>query len=167
VFVQSHTRLAGLGDGTADVAVLRVPVEDRRFRAVVVGSEPRFAAVASDDPLARRRSISLRDFAGRTIAIDSVTGTTSAQLWPDGEGPSSTRSIHGVDDWLTVIAAGQAVGMTSEATTKQHPRPGVAYRPVRDAPPVQVSLAWRADDPPQHVTALTRLVRDAYRPAPS
>jgi DNA-binding transcriptional LysR family regulator len=162
VFVQSPTRLAGLGDGTADVAVLRLPLADRRFHVVDVGTEPRYAAVASDDPLARRRAVSLRDFAGRTIAIDTVTGTTSSQLWAASDGPSATRPIHGVDDWLTVIAAGQAIGMTSEATTKQHPRPGVVYRPVRDAPQVPVSLAWRRDDPPQHVAALTRLVREAY-----
>lgn len=162
VFVQSHTRLAGLGDGMADIAVLRLPLDDRRFRVVAVGSEPRYAAVATDDPLARRRVVELNDFAGRTIAIDTVTGTTSVALWPEGQGPTDSRSVHSVDDWLTLIAAGQAVGMTSEATAKQHPRPGIAYRRVRDAPPVQVWLAWRKDDPPRHVAQLTRLIRDAY-----
>lgn len=162
VFVQSHTRLAGVGDGMADIAVLRLPLDDRRFRVVAVGSEPRYAAVATDDPLARRRVVELNDFAGRTIAIDTVTGTTSVALWPEGQGPTDSRSVHSVDDWLTLIAAGQAVGMTSEATAKQHPRPGIAYRRVRDAPPVQVWLAWRKDDPPRHVAQLTRLIRDAY-----
>lgn len=162
VFVQSHARLAGVGDGMADIAVLRLPLDDRRFRVVAVGSEPRYAAVATDDPLARRRVVELNDFAGRTIAIDTVTGTTSVALWPEGQGPTDSRSVHSVDDWLTLIAAGQAVGMTSEATAKQHPRPGIAYRRVRDAPPVQVWLAWRKDDPPRHVAQLTRLIRDAY-----
>jgi DNA-binding transcriptional LysR family regulator len=162
VFVQSHTTLAGLGDGTADVAVLRRPVDDRRISVLAVGTERRYAAVASDDSLARRRSVLLADFDGRTIAIDEVTGTTTSDLWHAGSGPSRTRSIHGVDEWLTLIAAGQAVGMTSEATTRQHPRPGVAYRPVRDAAPITVLVAWRTDDPPPLLSAFTGLVRDAY-----
>jgi hypothetical protein len=40
--------------------------------------------------------------------------------------------------------------------------PGIVYRPVRDATPVPVSLAWRKDNPPQHIAALTRLIKDAY-----
>jgi len=165
LFVQSHTRHAGLGDGSADVAVLRIPLDDRRFSTFVVGSESRYAAVAMDDPLAKRRLVSLRDFAGRTIGLDSVTGTTTLDLWLPGEGPAATRDVHGVDEWLTLIAAGQAVGMTSEATMRQHPRPGVAYRRVRDAPPIPVSLAWWKDDPPTHVRDLVRLVRESYAEA--
>jgi DNA-binding transcriptional LysR family regulator len=162
LFVQSHTRHAGLGDGTADIAVIRRSMDDRRFRAVVVGTETRYAVVAADDPLARRRTVSLHDFAGRTIGIDSVTGTTTLDLWLPGDGPTATRPVHGVDEWLTLIAAGQAVGMTSEATVRQHPRPGIAYRKVRDAPPIQVQLAWWRDDPPAHVADLVRLVRESY-----
>jgi uncharacterized membrane protein YkvA (DUF1232 family) len=59
-------------------------------------------------------------------------------------------------------SAGQAVGLTSEATANQNPRPGVAYRPVRDAPPLPVWLAWRRDDPPARLTDLLTLVRETY-----
>jgi hypothetical protein len=117
--------------------------------------------VATDDVLAGRRSVSLNDFSGRTVAVDPLTGTTSEQLWPGG-GPAATRPVRGVEDWLTVIAAGQAVGMSSEATAAQHRRPGVVYRPVRDAPPVPVWLAWWADSPPPHLDALRQLVCELY-----
>jgi DNA-binding transcriptional LysR family regulator len=162
VFVQSQTRSVGLGDGTADVAVLRVPLEDPRYEVVVVGQEKRFAAVAKDDPLARRRSIAMRDFNGRTVAIDSVTGTTSPGLWSAGDGPSTLRATRTFEDWLTVIAAGQAIGMTSEATTQQHPHPGIVYRLVRDAPSVPVLLVWRKNDRPLHIAELTTLITHTY-----
>ena len=55
--VHSNTASAGLFDGLADVAVVRVPLEDPRFESTLVGLERRFAALASDDPLARRRRI--------------------------------------------------------------------------------------------------------------
>jgi DNA-binding transcriptional LysR family regulator len=67
-----------------------------------------------------------------------------------------------VEDLLTSVVAGQAIGMTSAATTRQHRRPGVVYRRVRDAPPITVSLAWWREDPPPDVTSVVSTVREAY-----
>ena len=163
-FVQFRTATAGLTDGAVDASVLRRPVSDARVRTALLGVERRYAAVAADDPLARRRSLGLEDFAGRIVAVDSLTGTTSDELWSPTGAPAGTRTVRGIEDWLTVIAAGQAVGMSSEATAAQHRRPGVVYRPVRDAPPVQVWLAWWADSPPPDLDALLRLLRAALSP---
>ena len=162
VFLQSNTPTAGLREGLVDVAVLRRPVEDSRFATALVGVEPRDAAVATAHALARKRNVTLRDFAGRTVAVDPRTGTTTEQLWPSDAAPAGIRSVDGVDDWLTVIASGRAVGMTSEATARQHPRPGVTYRPVRDASPVPVTLAWWRDSPPPTLPDLLQLVCRAY-----
>lgn len=166
VFAQVNTATAGLVEGSAEIAVIRRPLDDRRFETALVGVEPRYAAVATDDPLARRRSVALRDFAGRTVGIDSRTGTTTEDLWPAEAAPAATRETHGVDEWLTLIAAGQAIGLTSEATARQHPRPGISYRPVRDAQPVPVWLAWWRDNKPASATALVQLACELYsRPA--
>ncbi|MFC7275769.1 LysR family transcriptional regulator [Paractinoplanes rhizophilus] len=162
VFVQSATATAGLGEGLADVAVIRRPIDDARFATTLIGTEARLAAVATDNALARRRSVRMADLARYTVALDSRTGTTTPQLWPPGATPASTRESHGVDEWLTLIAAGQAVGVTSEATANQNPRPGVAYRAVRDAPPIEVRLAWWRDDPPSRLGELVTLARAAY-----
>jgi DNA-binding transcriptional LysR family regulator len=162
VLVQSNTPTAGLAEGLADVGVLRRPVRDARLRSAEIGAERRYAAVAADDPLAGRRTVGLADLAGRTVAVDVLTGTTTDELWAPPAAPAAVRSVRGVDEWLTVIAAGQAVGVTAEATARQHPRPGVAYRPVRGAPPVAVRLAWWADSPPADLDALLALVRELY-----
>jgi molybdate transport repressor ModE-like protein len=159
VFVQSGTATAGLAEGVADVAVLRRPLDDDRFETTPIGSEARYAAVATDNALARRRSVRMAELARYTVALDSRTGTTTPGLWPPGGAPASTRESHGVDEWLTLIAAGQAVGVTSEATANQNPRPGVAYRAVRDAPPIEVRLAWWRDDPPPRLAELIALAR--------
>ena len=164
VFVQSNTPTAGLTDGLVDASVLRRPVDDPRVRTALLGVERRHAAVPADDVLARRRTVSLNDFTGRTIAVDDLTGTTSEDLWSPSAAPAATRTVHGIDDWLTVIAAGQAVGISAEATAAQHRRPGVVYRPVRGAPPVPVQLAWWADSPPPHLDSLRQLICEAYAP---
>jgi DNA-binding transcriptional LysR family regulator len=163
IFVQSNSPNGGLSEGTAEIAVVRRPLEDSRFETVLIATEARYAAVAADDPWARRRFVRLADFAGRTVGLDFRTGTTTLDLWEPGAGPASVRDTHSVDEWLTLIAAGQAVGMTSEATVAQHPRPGIVYRPVRDAQPMPVWLAWWRDDPPAHRSALVRLACDVYR----
>lgn len=162
VFLQSNTATAGLSEGLVDVAVLRRSIDDERFATALVGVEPRFAAVATGHPLARRRNVTLHDFAGRTVAVDARTGTTTEQLWGPISAPAGTRRVDGVDEWLTVVAAGQAVGITSEATARQHPRPGVTYRPVRDAQPVAVHLAWWRDSPPAALQDLLQLVCRSY-----
>jgi DNA-binding transcriptional LysR family regulator len=116
----------------------------------------------ADDPWARRRLVRLADFTGRTIGLDARAGTTTMDLWPQGLGPAVVRDTQSVDEWLALIAGGQAVGMTSEATVAQYPRPGPVYRPVRDVAPVSVWLGWWRDDPPTHLPSLIRLVKDVF-----
>ncbi len=170
VLIQSNTPTAGLGEGSADVAVIRRPLTGARFAHLateLIATEARYAAVAADDPWARRRFVRLQDFAGRTVAVDRRTGTTTLDLWPEGEGPAGEMDSHSVDEWLTMIAAGQAVGMTAEATVVQYPRPGVVYRPVRDAERSAVWLAWRRDETPPLLAELVRLTKELYGPAAS
>ena len=162
VWVQSGSPAASLANGTVDVAVVRKPLNDPRFAETLIGTERRYAAVAATDPLARRRFLRMADFAGRALAVDSRTGTTSADLWSPDAQPATLRPVQGVDDWLTLISTGQAMGMSSEATATQYPRPGVAYKVVRDAPPISVFLAYWKDDPSVLITEFARLARQSY-----
>jgi DNA-binding transcriptional LysR family regulator len=162
VFLHVNEPTAGLSDGTADIAVIRRPLDDPRFATAEVGGEARYAAMSTDHTLARRRAVSLTELARYTVAIDERTGTTTPELWPPDARPAAIRWTRTVDEWLTHIAANQAVGVTAAATAQQNPRPGVAYRPVRDVPPIPVRLAWWADDPPAHLIELVTMVRDVY-----
>lgn len=162
ILVQANSTTAGLIEGLADIAVTRRQLDERRFRTAVVGAEVRYAALAADHHLAHRRSVRMSDFAGATIAIDARTGTTSENLWPLGAAPTATRDTHTVDEWLTLIAAGQAIGITSEATAWQHPRPGLTYRRVVDAEPLPVWLAWWRDEEPACTAELVQSARDLY-----
>lgn len=159
--VHVNSRTAGLAEGIVDIAVLRVPA-DARFVAVEVGRERRFAAVPADDPLARRRSLVLADLEGRTVLTDPETSTTTASLWP--EGAVTIRNIRDMEEWLDEIATGGAVGTTAEATVARHPRRGVAYRVIRDAPPIPVTLAWWRDDAARDARSLVDIASGHYSP---
>ncbi|WP_409468089.1 LysR family transcriptional regulator [Streptomyces sp. HC307] len=163
--VRANSPTAGLLEGMCDLAVVRRPVDDRRFDSAVVGLERRQCALAADDPLARRRSVRLADLGGRTLVVDRRTGTTTPELWPPESRPAAEET-HDVDDWLTVIATGRCIGMTAESTAHQYRRPGVVYRPVRDAEPVAVRLAWWRDEPHPATQAVIELVSSLYRAQP-
>ncbi|MFE5813647.1 LysR family transcriptional regulator [Streptomyces sp. NPDC056479] len=160
--VRVNSSTAGLAEGACDLSVVRRPVDDRRFDSAIVGLERRLCAVAADDPLARRRSVRLADLSGRTLLVDRRTGTTTTDLWPPDSRPA-TEETHDVDDWLTVISTGRCVGVTAEATANQYPRPGVVYRPLRDAEPIAVRLAWWREDPPPAAQAVIELLTALYR----
>ncbi|MGW3173646.1 LysR family transcriptional regulator [Streptomyces sp. NPDC001153] len=160
--VRVNTASAGLAEGACDLAVIRRPLEDRRFDTAIVGLERRLCAMAADDPLARRRSVRLGELTGRILWVDRRTGTTTPELWPPDARPA-VEETHDVDDWLTVIAAGRGIGVTAESTANQYPRPGVVYRPVRDAEPVAVRLAWWRDDPHPALQAVLELLSELYR----
>ncbi|WP_328500423.1 LysR family transcriptional regulator [Streptomyces sp. NBC_00457] len=160
--VRVNSGTAGLAEGACDLALVRRSVDDRRFESAIVGLERRLCAVAGDDPLARRRSVRLADLAGRTLLVDRRTGTTTADLWPPDSRPA-IEETHDIDDWLTVISAGRGIGITAESTANQYPRPGVVYRPVRDAEPIAVRLAWWRDDPHPAAQAVMELVTELYR----
>ncbi|MFE4580757.1 LysR family transcriptional regulator [Streptomyces chartreusis] len=160
--VRANSSTAGLAEGACDLSVVRKPVDDRRFDSAIVGLERRLCAVAADDPLARRRSVRLADLGGRTLVVDRRTGTTTTDLWPPDSRPA-IEETHDVDDWLTVISTGRCIGVTAEATAHQYPRPGVVYRPVRDAEPIAVRLAWWRDDPHPAAQAAIELLTALYR----
>jgi DNA-binding transcriptional LysR family regulator len=151
---------AGLPAGRVDVAVLRARPDRPGIRAEALPPEPRLAAVPSGTPLAERQSLSLADLAGRPLALNAVVGTTTLDLWPAGRAPSGTVVVANTDDWITAIAGGRAVGVTTVATRAMRPHPGVAYLPLTDAPPVEVFLAWREPRTHPAVDALLALVRE-------
>lgn len=167
VLVRANTPTSGLAEGHCDAAVVRVPVDPDRFSSTVVGTERRLAAFATGDPWTTRRSLRMSEIAGRTVLIDTRTGTTQLDLWPEGQGPRSTVHTGDVDEWLDAIAAGEGVGTTSEATRAHYPRPGVTYRLIADGPRIPVSIAWRTDDPPPSVHSLVDLTTKLYRSDPS
>lgn len=130
----------GLRRGEIDVAFMRTLPEGGAAGLSVLPlyREPRIAALSEDDPLAARAELALAELADRTVVLCATAATTGTDLWPDERRPSVTLEVANVDEWLTAIATGEAVGVTAEATRHSHPFPGVRYLPLTDAAPVTV-----------------------------
>ena len=160
--IRTNSATGGLAEGLCDIAVMRTPVDGRRFESAVVGYERRYCALAADDPWARRRSVRLSEMADRTVLVDRRTGTTTPDLWPAAAQPD-IRETREIDDWLTAIAGGGGVGITPEGTTAQYRRDGIVFRPLRDAPPIPVRMIWRRHDPHPSTHAAIAMLAELYR----
>ncbi|MCX4982613.1 LysR family transcriptional regulator [Streptomyces sp. NBC_00572] len=153
-------RTAGLTRGEVDAALLRGPVDAPGLATEELTTEERVAAVPADGPLADRPALTLDDLAGGTVVLNTVSGTTTLTLWPAATRPAATVTVANTDDWLTAIAAGRGVGVSSASTAALHPHPGVTYRPLPDAPPLPVVLAWRDAFPHPATGALVAMARE-------
>ncbi|WP_151523669.1 LysR family transcriptional regulator [Serinicoccus kebangsaanensis] len=162
-FVNSTTRFAGLTEGIAEVAVVRRDPGVSQIASALLGHEDRVAALPAGHELARRRSLRMADYAGQVVARDVATGTTTPDLWTPQQAPRAYREVRGTDEWLTTIAAGRAIGLTSQATAAQYSRQGVVFRRVRDAPTVAVHLIWWRQDAPVWLDDLCAIIREAYQ----
>ncbi|GAA3101897.1 DNA-binding transcriptional LysR family regulator [Kribbella aluminosa] len=159
--IRTNTPTGGLAEGLCDLAVIRSHLDLHRFAHVLLTQEQRYCALPADDPLTRKRAVTLDQLRTRTLVIDRRTGSTTADLWPEDARPV-IEYTQDVDDWLSAVASGRCVGMTPQATTTQYRRDGVTYRPVRDAPPVDVHLIWQRADPHPATQAAVELLTALY-----
>ncbi|MFF2301843.1 LysR family transcriptional regulator [Streptomyces sp. NPDC058128] len=153
-------RTAGLTRGEVDAALLRGTVDAPGLVTEELTTEERVAAVPADSPLAERPRLALDDLADGTVVLNTVSGATTLALWPATARPAATVTVANTDDWLTAIAAGRGVGVSSASTASLHPHPGVTYRPLPDAPPLPVVLAWRDAFPHPATGALVAMARE-------
>ncbi|MEU5216733.1 LysR family transcriptional regulator [Streptomyces sp. NPDC020807] len=139
-----------LADGTLDVQFVAFPVREPELTAgpVVVTAE-RMMLLPANHPLATRPSLSLDDLAGLPMILPEGA---NPRYWIDHHYPRRTPSGAAVGrgptaaTWQEVLAhvsAGRGVAPGAALGASYHPRPGIAYVPVHDAPPVEYGLAWR------------------------
>jgi DNA-binding transcriptional LysR family regulator len=140
-----HEQSRLLRRGEADVALVYEPFDRTGLDAETLTTEPRVAALSVSHPLAARAGLSLADLGLRPGEvhryIDQVRGRGQdlAQL-------------------LTLVGLGDVVALLPASVTDRYPRPGVVYRPVRDAPPAVLAIAWPQQS---RSTATAALVRAA------
>lgn len=162
--LQRHNdRHAGLVSGVVDLAVIRNEIASADIAAERVGTESRMCVVSEDHRLAARDRIILWELEEERVAVDRGTGTTSARLWTDrGLLAPPVEPTSDIDEWLDLISAGDAIGVTAESTAHQYPRPGVRFVPLVDAPGIEVKLAWHRERPHPLAAELAAELRAAY-----
>nr|BFD81324.1 LysR family transcriptional regulator [Streptomyces sp. Xyl84] len=135
--------------GEVDVALTHEPYDRTGLDSETLAAETRVAAVAAGHPLAARTRLALDDLGlGRREGdleqyIDEVRreGQDLAQL-------------------LTRVALGELIAVLPASVIRSYPRPGVAYRPLVDASPVVLTIAWPQQSRSRATAALVRAATD-------
>ncbi|WP_329222903.1 LysR family transcriptional regulator [Streptomyces sp. NBC_01485] len=140
---QEQPRLLRLGE--ADAALIYEPFDHAGLDAETLTTEPRVAALATSHPLAARDRLTLAD-------LDLRPGDLPQYL-------HEIRSQgHDLAQLLTLVGLGRVVPLLPASVAVRYPRPGVVYRPVLDAPPAVLTIAWPQQS---RSTATAALVRAA------
>jgi len=161
----TSAQISALKNRRLDVGFVRPPVNEKEIETEVIGHEKMVLAVASSDPLARKKRLTWQDLDGRTVL--SVHPTVANYYYESffalcrqhkiklTVGPYS-QDIHS-NLWL--VSTGYGFTPTTESAREFAPS-SLAFPALPiDGPSIQTLLAWRKDNASPVLTNFLRTVR--------
>jgi DNA-binding transcriptional LysR family regulator len=158
-------QIVGLKNRQLDVGFVRPPVNAHELETEVLGEEKMVLAVASSDPLAKKRRLSWQDLNGRVVL--SVHPTVANYYYESffalcrhykvkvSIGPYS-QDIHS-NLWL--VSTGYGVTPITESAREFSPASLTFCDLPPDGPKIQTLLAWRKDNSSPILANFLRTVR--------
>ncbi|MYS86019.1 LysR family transcriptional regulator [Embleya scabrispora] len=131
--------------GEADVALVHEPFDRTGLDAETLTAEPRVVALAAGHPLADRDHLSLADL-----------GLHAGELHRFLD--EIRRETRDLAQLLALVGLGRVAPLLPASVATRYPRSGVVYRPVADAPPAILAIAWPRQS---RSTATAALIRTA------
>ena len=96
-------------------------------------------------------------------ATEAWSAVWNADPRPDGTRPGHGPAFHDMEELLGYVRGGRGMAFVPSSVAAAFPRSDIAYVPVADAAPGQVSLAWNAARPSHLVTSFVETVHAAAR----
>jgi DNA-binding transcriptional LysR family regulator len=151
--------------GEVDLLATRLPLSDPDITiGPVLTHEERVLLVARSDPLARRESVTLDDFADRAVsnAPEFPREMMDALIPPVTPSGHHYRRIvnRSIEDMLMSIATRKQVHPTVPSFLEHHAHPAVTTVPISDLPPSQTALVWLTANRAPKVHAFARVATD-------
>lgn len=143
---------AGLAEAACDVAFIWLPVpEPRRFRWLVMATEPRHVAFPARHRLADRESVTMSQLLDEPFLALPESAGPLRDYWlaldeRDGRPVRIGAVIHNPDETYEALVDGRGVCLVAAGNVPLLARGDVVTRPVTDVAPSRLVLAWRADD---------------------
>lgn len=131
-----------LQSGDIDIAFVRHVIDDDDVAMMTLFEEPRVAAVSARSPLAERNTLSWNELSKHPVVINTRSGNTRPDLWPQAQSPDQIIECDNYDEWIALVAANQGIGTTPISASATHAHAGVVFIPLADAPPVPLILVW-------------------------
>ncbi len=145
--------------GEVDAAIVRGPVPATNLRSLRLLTEPRMVMLSGRHRLAGQPSVACEDLRDE-VRVDTDGVPPDWRRWwsldprSDGTPPPYGPVVHSFDEQLEMAASGAAISIVPATAASVYHRVGVAFVPIRDAPPSEVLLCARADDGSAPLTAL-------------
>jgi hypothetical protein len=166
--VEERAQIAVLHDGSADMCIVRLPVDRDGLHVIPLYREVPVVVVPLDHLLTVAEEVSVADLADEDVleGADRLPGRTSSRE-PLDLPPMTTGQA------IEVVASGTGVVVVPMSVARLHHRKDVTTRPLTDVTESQVALAWRSDlDDPRAETFVgivrgrtARSTRGEQRPA--
>lgn len=112
-----------LDAGEVDLCFVRLPIDTDGLHLIPLYEEAPVVWVSKEHPIAAFDAVTVADLAGETVLTEA-----------DASG-------------INQVALEIAVLRVPMSIARTHSRRDLSYRPVTDAEPTRVGLAWRADQP--------------------
>jgi DNA-binding transcriptional LysR family regulator len=144
-----HDQTEVLHSGRADVAFVHGPIDPTDLELLPVRAEPRVAVLPATHRLAGRPEISIEELADEPV-IEQHGASLAWEAFhnvdprPDGSSPRRGPKVANIEEKLQLVAAGRAISFLPASAAAAVVHAGVAFVPVSDIPPIQISLAWAA-----------------------
>ncbi len=141
-----------LVEGRIDLGILHPPVQTPRLTVEELFREPMLLALPEGHRLLGHDQLGFAELDGEPWLVGPrsigpviydrlIAGFTAA-----GVRPNIVQEVYPMPVLVSLVAAGAGVGFVT-AGIAAAARPGVAYRPVTDAPDLPVAAAWLGDHP--------------------
>lgn len=144
-------RTAMLCDGRADVGLLHSPHNDLSgLDSEELRTETQVVLLADHHPLACRASVTLAELAGETTP-----------RWPGTPDAGDDRPVvNDIGQLMQLITLRRLVAVVPASVRDRLP-PGLIWRPVPDAPPVTIRVAWPRGSTSRQVASFVRAATTA------
>ena len=136
--------VAAVAAGTVDVAVSRVEPDPAAGLATrVLATEQRVVALCASSDLVGRADLTWDDLAREPVIVNTASGTTRPDSWPDPDPGRVVVRCSNFDEWIELTAAGRGISAVPELIWSRVAHPGVVFRRIPGVPPSTVLAVWR------------------------
>ena len=133
--IELNDQRAVIDDGRADMAFVRLPIDSEGLGVIPLYEDSTVVGAAQDDAI---------------VAFDSVT-MADLQDEPIVDKPFSEA--------IDLVVAGAGIIIVPQSVARQFSRKDLAVRPISDAAPTRVALAWRSDGTTADIEDFIGIVR--------
>ncbi|GAA2040545.1 LysR substrate-binding domain-containing protein [Terrabacter terrae] len=149
-----------LRDGSASMALLRLPVDREGLHVIPLYEEVPVVVVSKEHVVAAFDEVHVADLAEEVLLQDPAHVPEWAEIATDDARertaampPMTTKQA------VSVVASGSGIVIVPMSVARLHHRKDVVHRPVVGVAPSRVGLAWRDDDEDPRIEDFIGIVR--------